>query len=38
MLDDERQKASFEKKELSYVIHGGPEGLEKFLKTQRLIS
>ena len=37
MLDDERSKASFLKRELSKVIYEGNETLDKFLKNQAVI-
>ena len=37
MLDKERQKASFSKKDLSLVIYDGQEGFDLFMKRQSII-
>ena len=37
MLEEERRKASFNKRDLSLVIYGGQEGLDLFLKRQSIV-
>ena len=37
MLDKERKKASFNKRDLSHVIYDSKEGFELFLKRQSVI-
>jgi len=37
MFDEERQKASFDRKKLSYIIHGGKDKTEKFIAKQSII-
>ena len=37
MLEEERSKASFTKRELSKVIYEGSENLETFLKIQKAV-
>lgn len=36
MLEQERKKASFNKRDLSHLIYGGKEGLETFQKQQAI--
>ena len=37
MLEEERKKASFNKKDLSLIIYDGQEGLDLFLKRQSIV-
>lgn len=37
MLEEERKRASFDKKELSYVIYGSKDKLERFIERQQII-
>jgi hypothetical protein len=38
MLEEERQKVSFDVKDLSHFIYGGEEGHKKFLEIQKKVS
>jgi hypothetical protein len=37
MLEAERKKASFNKRDLSHLIYDGPQGLSTYLKQQSII-